>query len=116
MLSKLIKIVILVGLVLFVAYFGITVYGNFFMSSAPPGTIEMPEVNKAKYTFYIKNTGNILLTSEYEQFGDKAGERTFTLHGFWEASGQEFRYKERDLTITEQTFGVIQVKQRSVLK
>ena len=73
---------------------------------------EMPEVAEASHSVYIENTGNLLLASDYEVFGDEAGNRVFILHGFWEMRGQEFVYKDSDLILDEGIFGEITIKRR----
>lgn len=76
------------------------------------GVPEMPEVAEASHSVYIENTGNLILTSDYEVYGSEAGSRVFILHGFWELTGQDFKYKDGELVLDEAIFGVITVKRR----
>lgn len=76
------------------------------------GVPEMPEVAEASHSVYIKNTGNLLLTSDYEVLGEEAGSRVFILHGFWEMRGQSFVYKDSDIILDEGIFGEITIKRR----
>lgn len=112
MLSKIIKIGLICLILLGILYFGACVYDNFFGKHSPPGAIEMPGANEATYSLTIKNTGGLIFTNKYEQFGEKPGERIYVLHGYWELIGQEFRYNEKDLVMNEKIFGEITLKRR----
>jgi len=73
----------------------------------------MPEVEEASHSVYIENTGNLLLTDDYEVIGEETGSRVFILHGFWELTGQSFEYKSGDIALDESIFGEITIKRRS---
>ena len=113
MLSRIIKIGLICLILLGILYFGACVYDNFFGKHTLAGAVEMPDAIEAAYSLTIKNTGGLIFTSKYEEFGEKPGERIYVLHGYWELIGQEFRYHERDLIMNEQIFGEIILKRRS---
>lgn len=111
MLSLIIKIIILVAMVLFIAWVGVCVYSN-FIAEPDTGRYDMPDSNEAVHSVYINNTGNLLLTNDYEQHGQGIGHRVFILHGFWELHGQDFKYQDTDLVLNEAIFGEITIRRR----
>ena len=110
MLTKMIKIIILVALVVFIGWIGLSVYSCFNRQDI--GQTNMPVQDEAAYSVYIENTGNLILTNEYELHGSEVGSRVFILKGFWELSGQEFVYKDIDILLNEAIFGEITIKRR----
>lgn len=107
MLSKMIKVVILVALLGGLAYAGACIYGNFFTQSNVGDGLKLPSAEKAAYAVHIKNTGNLLLTNSFEQHGS-----VYILHGYFEIVGQGFKYREGDIILDEQIFGEITVRRR----
>jgi len=108
MLSRVIKIVVILGMLAGLAWGGVCVYANFFnKSSEVGGTQQLPGIEKAAYSVSIKNTHNLLLTDKYEQSGT-----VYTLHGYWEYTGSGFKYRDATLSLDEQVFGEIIVKRR----
>lgn len=112
---KLIKgilgIVLVIVLVVVIGWVGLNIW-SCVMDKPTTGQAEMPEVKEASHSVYIENTGNLLLTSDYEVLGGEAGRRVFILHGFWEMRGQEFVYKDSELILDEGIFGIITIKRR----
>jgi len=104
---RIIAIVVFIGLI---AYFGMCVYGNFVEPSL--SDIDLPDNNEAQYSLLIKNTATVILTNDYEVFGDEVGSRTYRLHGYWESIGNDFKYRAGDIVLSEQTFGEIILKRR----
>lgn len=100
---KVIFIVLVVGML---AYLGSCVYANFFASDSST-TSNYPDMDKAGYSVYIKNTGNLLFTDKYETKG-----KTHILHGFWEMTGKEYKYRKTDLVLDEAIFGIIEIRER----
>lgn len=109
--SKLIKLIMLVALIGVLAYVGACIYGNFFAPGSNP-SIDMPGADEARYSLIIKNTATVVLTDDYEVFGEVVGERTYILHGYWELVGNDFRYYSEDMTMPETVFGEINIKLR----
>lgn len=112
MLSSLIKIIILILLVAVVGFVGLSIWSA---ACARPGTgqPEMPCKEDAAYSVYIKNTGGLILTNDYEQHGQVVGSRIFVLHGFWEMRGKDFKFIASDVALDENIFGEIVVKKRT---
>ena len=110
MLSTIIKGVILVAVLVFLVWLGACVYSNFI--AQPAVQMDAPDSSKAAYSVYIKNTGGLILTDDYETNGTEVGSRIFLLHGFWEVKGQKFSYKATDLILNEAIFGEITVRRR----
>ena len=107
-----IKILIVVVIVAVLALvLGPCVYYN-FIAGDESGMPNMPKVDKASHSVYIENTGNLILTDDYEVHGTEVGKRIYVLHGFWEFSGSKFKYKDGDIILDEQIFGEITVKRR----
>jgi len=73
---------------------------------------KMPDVEKAEYGVHIENTGNLLLTNDYEVHGTEIGSRVFVLHSFWEVSGNSFKYRPGGIVLEEKVFGKITVRRR----
>lgn len=107
---KIIKVIILVVMIALLAYGGLCVYANCIKTDS--SRLEMPSAEEAPFSFLVENTGTLILTDEYEQFGDTAGSRKYILHSYWELVGMEFKYRENDIVLSEQVFGEITVKRR----
>jgi len=76
------------------------------------GLPDMPEADEAQYSIQIKNTGGMVLTDDYEVHGYQVGARVYVLHGYWELSGKDFRYRDRDQVLDEAVFGEITIRRR----
>ncbi len=111
MLSAVIKIIILVTMVLTIAWGGLCVYSN-FIAEPDTGLPKMPEAEEAAYGVHIENTGNLILTNDYEVHGDKVGNRVFILNHYWEISGNNFKYRQHVLILEEKVFGKITIRRR----
>ena len=111
MLSTIIKIILLILLIAVIGFIGLSVWSN---ACARPnaGQIEMPDEEDAAYSVYIKNTGGLLYTNDYEQHGQVAGKRIFILHGFWEMRGRGFKFLDGDIVLDENIFGELVIKKR----
>lgn len=109
-----VRVIFIVLLVVTIAYAGTCAYANFFASSPEEtSSVKLPSVDKAMYSLVVNNTGTVILTDSYEEFGDKIGARTYVLHGYWELRGKEFRYIPGDITLSETLFGEITMKVRA---
>lgn len=105
-LKTMILILILVVIVAGLFWVGMSVYFNFFRT--PEGALpEMPDIEDATYLVLIKNTGNLLLTDDYEHHGN-----IYILKGYWELTGQKWQYRGAELVLDEQIFGKIEVERR----
>lgn len=111
MLSNIIKILIIIGIVLFALWAGTCFYGN-FIAQPDDGMPDMPETTEATHSVLIKNTGGLLLVTDYEIFGDEVGKRTIVLHSFWEVRGKDFKFVDAAIILDENIFGVILIKRR----
>ena len=110
--SKIIKGILFLVLILAIAWGGTCVYSNFF-AKPDTGIPNMPESSEAAYSVHIKNTGGLLLTDKYEEMGgNEVGSRVFVLHGYWEVQGKDFKYKSNDIILPEATFGEINIRRR----
>lgn len=94
-----------------IGYVGATVW-SCAIGGNNPGQPDIPKADEAAYTVYIENTGNLIMTNDYESIGSEVGKRVFILHGFWELVGQDFKYKNSELVLDEGIFGEITVKRR----
>lgn len=113
MLSSIIKIIILIAIVGVLALVvGPCVYFN-FLEKSEASQPEMPKQDKATHSFYIENTGGLILASDYEQHGEKVGSRIFILHGFWEMRGSKFKFVDGEVILDENIFGEITIKRRT---
>lgn len=108
-----IRILLIMMLLGLIAYFGACIYGNFFSSEVRDARVDMPSAKDAPYSFVIENTATVILADDYEMFGEEAGSQTYRFNGYWELVGNEFRYRDGTLTISEQTFGNIILKRRN---
>ena len=111
MLSSLIKIIILVFLLAVIGFIGLSIWSS-ACSGPDTGQLEMPSEEDAAYSMYIKNTGGLLFTNDYEQHGQVVGSRIFVLHGFWEMRGKDFKFVDGDIVLDENIFGEIVVEKR----
>jgi len=105
------RVIMIIAFIAVLSYIGITVYGNFFNSGSDVN-VQMPSGSQARYSLVVKNTATVILTNDYEEFGDEVGNRTYLLHGYWELVGSEFRYYDSDIVLSEQIFGEIVLKRR----
>ena len=103
--------IVLILLVALVAWIALSVYSCYNRTN-DTGLPEMPDPDEVTYSVYIENSGNLLLTDDYEVHGVKVGSRIFILHGFWELSGQKFDAKNTDIILDESIFGEITIKRR----
>ena len=106
-----IRILMILVLIVLLAYGAVCVYGNFF-SDKGNIEIEMQRESEARYSLVVKNTATVILTNDFEIFGDEVGSRVYLLHGYWELVGTEFRYYDSDIVLSEQIFGEIILKGR----
>jgi hypothetical protein len=104
--GRILKIVMLVGGILALAYMGSCTYANFF-NKPDTSTYKMPEIKTAQYDVYVENTGNLLMTNSYDTYG-----KIIVLHGFWELVGREFKYRKTDLTLDQKIYGTITITKR----
>lgn len=111
-LSTIIMAIILIAIVLVLALvIGPCVYYN-FIAKPDTGMPDMPKTEEAQYSFYIKNTGRLILANDYEQYGEVVGQRLFILPAFWDLRGKDFKFVESILPLDEHIFGEIEVKRR----
>ena len=96
----LIILIILAGLF----WVGISIYHNFIKS--PQGAASMPDKEEAAFTVLIENTGNLVLTNEYEKQGT-----AYILQGYWELE-KKWKYRSSELILDEAVFGKITIKRR----
>lgn len=92
---------VLIGIV----YVGACVYGNYFAATTNP--YKIPDVEKARYSITVKNTGNLLYSNDVEENGSFV-----IIQGFWELQGQKFVYKDTQIILNSEIFGPIAVKER----
>lgn len=113
MIKRIIMIIILIVIVAVLALvIGPCVYYN-FIDKPDTGMPDMPRQEEATHSFYIENTGGLILASDYEQHGEVVGLRIFILHSFWEMRGNKFKFMEGDIILDESIFGKIEVKRRT---
>ena len=109
----LVKIIATIALIGMIGYVGACAYGNWIAKEPPTNDQpQLPDVNDAAYSLYVVNTGTVLFTDDFEQYGELVGERTYVLHGYFEQSGTGFVYKDTDMILQEQLFGEINLKRR----
>lgn len=105
-----IKVLLATVVILAIGYLGINIYDHF--QDKKPSVIKYPDINSAKYEFTIMNTGNVLYTDKYEQYGEMPGKRFFLLHGYYEYMGKEFTERKHDLPLDENILGEIKIVRR----
>lgn len=110
--KMIIRILVIILMIGFIAYFGMCVYSNFFSPEATAGQYDMPSSKEAAYSLLVKNTATVILTDDCEVFGSDIGSRTFYLTGYWELRGSKFEYVDATLSLPEQVFGEIIMKRR----
>ena len=112
MIFNILKWLALIGVLAFlVLVIGPCVYYG-WIEKPDTGMPDMPNEKQATYSFYIENTGGLILSSDYEQHGQVKGSRLFILHGYWEMRGNKFKHLQSDLPLDENVFGPIIVKRR----
>ncbi len=111
MLSRIIKVIILLVMLAGLAYAGLCVY-SCATHQQGAGMPDIPEVAEAAYTLTIENTGKLIMTNDVEVMGSVVGSRVFILHGRWEFMGQDFKYKSEDVVLDEAIFGEITLRRR----
>lgn len=103
--SLLIKIVILAFLIGAGLWFCLSILGNTLLSDSTP---EYPDVEKARYQFLIKNTGEYVFTDDYNEIT----KGSYLLHGYYELKDGKYRWHDKDAPLDEKYFGPIRVKKR----
>jgi len=110
---KIVKVLLVLGVIAFLMLvIGPCVYYN-YIDKGDTAQVSMPDVEKAPNSFYIENTGGLILSSDYEQHGQTAGSRLFILHGYWEMRGNKFKHNDGTITLDENIFGKITVETRT---
>ncbi len=109
--NSIIKLLVIVGLVMALAYAGLTVWSSVSASRATAGP-KLPEVSKAQFIVTVRDTGNTYFTNKYEQVGQVVGSRRFVLHGYWEMVGHDLKLRSQNMTLSEKVFGIIDVRRR----
>jgi len=104
--GTIIKILILVAIVAVIAYFATCAYAN-LVAFQYDGMPKLPSVSKASHSFRIMNTGNTLMSSDYEQQGD-----IYILHGYWEQVKDKYEYRKGVIILDKKIFGEIRVTER----
>lgn len=104
-----IKWIALIVLIVLLAWAGLCAYS---IVNPDTGLPDMPEPDEAQYSVHIKNTGGMLLTNNYETHGYQEGARVYVIHGYWELSGKDFKFRDRDIVLDETIFGEITVRRR----
>ena len=107
------KLIIIILVVLAVAYVGLSLWSG-GCEQPREDKLDMPGSEKATHSFFIQNTGGLILSSDYEQHGVIPGSRLFILHGYWEMRGSKFKFLPSDIPLDEAIFGEITVQRRSV--
>ena len=111
MLSNIIKVLIIISIIAGVGYAAITVY-SCVTHEPDTGLPDMPDASEAQYGVHIENSGNLLLTNEYEIYGTEIGSRVIVLQTFWEVSGSKFKYRPTPIVLEEKIFGKITIRRR----
>lgn len=96
-------------LIIAITYGGISLYANIVENNSQVDLPKFPNINKAKYTFTFKTTGNILLTNEYNNI--KPG--VYELIGYWESNEKKYIYHDKELLIDESYFGDVIITART---
>ena len=100
----------IIAIIVIIAFIGYGAFCCFAILNPQTGLPDMPGQGEAQYSVHIKNTGGMLLTDDYEVMGDNP--RVYVLHGFWEMSGKDFKYRDRNIVLDEAIFGEITIKRR----
>lgn len=112
LIKNILLVIILIAIVAVLAVVvGPCVYYN-FIESPDTGQPGMPDIEDATHSFYIKNSGGLILASDYDIYGTDAGSRVFVLHGFWELRGKDFKFVDGNIVLNEAIFGEITIKRR----
>ena len=101
-----------IAVILLVAVIAYGAFSCFAILNPQTGLPNMPDQSEAQYSVHIKNTGGMLLTDDYELHGGTTGARVYILHGFWEMSGKDFKFRDRDVILDEAIFGEITIRRR----
>lgn len=106
---RLLAIAALIGILFIV---GVQVYSCVAGDNKIDNGPKLPEIESAKYTVYIENTGRLLITNDYDQFGTDKGSRVYVLNNYWELQGNKYVFKSGILTLDEGIFGTVTIKPR----
>jgi hypothetical protein len=108
MVKKVIKVVMIGGMILLVAWSGVCIAGNIVMlKQASPQASSLPSVEKAPYKITLLSTGRVLYAASYERQG-----AFVTLHRYWERHGTKYVYRDADIRLSEETFSKITIDRR----
>ena len=108
--SKVFLAIIIIAIIVGGSYIGLSCWSS--CQRAEPLGPDMPDKVEATHSFHIKNTGGLILSSDYEVYGAEVGSRIFILHGYWEMRGKDFKFLAHDIILDEGIFGIITVKRR----
>ena len=102
--KRVLKVVLIIGMIAFIAYGGLCVYANV----SPASKDHAPALSEAPYTVHLMTTGRVILTKSYEHIGTK-----YIVRGYWEQVKGRYMYRPLTLTLDTATFGPIQVGRRT---
>ena len=106
--GKVIKVIMVVGFICLLGYLGACAYANFFSGDTNTGKVKLPDVKEAKIEVVIENTGMVYLTNVVNESGS-----IVKLIGFWELSGDTFKYRNRELILDKRIYGNITIHRRA---
>jgi hypothetical protein len=97
--------VVICLLIVGLAYSGACIYANFIQRD--PGEYILPPIKKAQYEVAIRNTRNIIYTDDYDIEGT-----TYILNGYWELTGDKYKFRDHLISLDQEIFGKITVRSR----
>ena len=114
---KIPKFIISLGLIVLVCvvlFFGaVQIKACVNSNTEMTGGIKTPNESRASHSFFIVNTGRVLLASDFDQLVNINGQPVYILHGFWSVDGDRYVYTETDSPpLDTGDFGKIIVKKR----
>jgi len=106
--GKVIRVIMVIGFICLLGYLGACAYANFFSGDTASSKIKLPEAKEAKIEVIIENSGMVYLTNVVTETGS-----IVKLSGFWELSGDSFKYRNRELILDRNIYGNITIHRRA---
>ncbi len=113
-LNNLIKIIIAILLLAALAYVGLTAKAYYDTSKGQAGGGNQPSIAKAGYIVKAFATNNYFYTNSVKavKVADNPERYAYTIEGWWQLSGKDFKFYKGTLTLDERYFGKIEVVKR----
>jgi hypothetical protein len=103
---KLIKVILLIGLIASLAYAGACIYANVKMVNNQ-NAITLPKLEEAQYEVVVANTGRLIYSNDVTRTGSFV-----IINKYWDYQGKSFVFRKDTLRLDENIYGKVTINLR----